>query len=156
MSFAGSVWAYRALSLPLHGDTVALFSETVQREDGTKARMLQRHARITILYWWASWCPYCADEFQQLQKVKKRYGSAVEVIALNRGESLEVIHSFTAPFRSNGIVFLNDADDSVFKKIGGYAMPETLFISRKGQIIAHQHGPSGEGELEALVERELR
>ena len=112
---------------------------------------------VLITYAWASWCPYCATELQDLGSLKAKYGDHIQIVAINRGESLAVAQAFTKNIPdTSGIVFLLDPEDVFYKDLGGYAMPEMAFIDGFGNIIDHQRGPIQSQDVEAQIEKLLQ
>jgi hypothetical protein len=49
------------------------------------------------------------------------------------------------------LVLLLDSSDALYKEIEGFAMPETIFINSRGDIIYHQRGPIKPEEVDAKV-----
>ena len=119
---------------------------------GKEVRLSQVRAAHVIVFMWASWCPYCTQEIQNLSELKKHYGNTLDVIAVNRGESRVDAKAFTDKLNVDpSLQFLLDPTDALFKSVGGYAMPETLFIDSGGQIVFHQRGPFQNSELIAKM-----
>ncbi len=133
------------------------YSLALQDYSGTTVHLFDYRRKVLIAYAWASWCPYCGSEIQDLAALKQQYGDDVEVVAINRAEPPQTAKHFTdALSNTQGIVFLLDPDDSFFKEIGGYAMPEMVFIDSKGTIVDHQRGPIQLSDVKAQLERMLR
>ena len=40
-------------------------------------------AQATILFFWATWCPYCKALFPHLQSIRLEYGDRVRILAIN-------------------------------------------------------------------------
>lgn len=118
--------------------------------DGKEVRLSEFRRKVLIVYAWASWCPYCADELKNLAQLKQQYGD-VTVIAVNRAEPVAVAKQYTDALGTNDmLIFLLDPEDTLYKNIQGYAMPETIFINESGAIIFHQRGPI---QIEAVEEK---
>lgn len=127
--------------------------------EGNDVKLSQFKNTVLIAYVWASWCPYCGAEIENLARLKETYGDEVQVIAINRAEPVTVAKEFTdALQKTEGVVFLLDPTDSFFRDIGGYAMPETVFIRPNGEILLHQRGPiqfpKVEEETRKLLQKE--
>ena len=119
--------------------------------DGTEAPLNEYKRSLLVIHSWASWCTYCAEELQNLAKLKDLYGDDVHILAVNRAESMADARAFTdALGLGERIEILVDPTDSLYKDIEGYAMPETVFINKKGEIIFHQRGPM---KVDEVVER---
>lgn len=107
--------------------------------------------KILVAYAWASWCTYCAEELQNLAQLKKTYGDKIEILAINRAEPFVIAKEFTEKLQmGKDVTLLLDSNDTFFKSIGGYAMPETVFIDQNGDIVYHQRGPI---DMDALEQR---
>lgn len=109
--------------------------------DGKEVLLSSFRREVLVAYTWASWCTYCAGELQNLSRLKGTYEDNVQVVAINRGESLSVARDYTTPLGLTGLTLLLDPTDAFFKEIGGYAMPETVFIDSRGKVLFHQRGP---------------
>lgn len=106
----------------------------------------------TVVFFWATWCPYCSAEFKNLSALKQQYQNQVQIVAVNRGESQTEAKQYTdALSLPGGITYLLDANDALFKKLGGYAVPETIFINSRGEEVFHKHGPISEEETAAAM-----
>lgn len=111
-------------------------------------------AKPLIVFFWASWCPYCTEEFARLVEVRRQYGDRVTILAINRGESeQDAKQFFNALPSTEGITFLIDPDDLLFKKLGGYAVPETIFINTHGEEVVHAHGPMSAQDIEVAAKQ---
>jgi len=128
------------------------FSLTLTDYSGKSVPLNDYAHKVLIAYSWASWCPYCAAEIQDLATLKKTYGDTIQIIAINRGESLQIAKDFSDHIAdTSGVTFLLDPNDAFFKSIGGYAMPEMVFIDGGGNIIYHQRGPIQMTDIQARL-----
>lgn len=122
--------------------------------DGAVVRLTSFSTRPLIVYSWASWCPYCQDQFRALSAIKEEYGSAVNIVAINRAEPFADAKQFTDKMLlPAGIVYVLDPDDAFYKSVGGFAMPELLFIDTHLNIVNRSRGPLSQTELEAAVQQ---
>jgi len=105
---------------------------------------------------WAAWCPFCVKELKDFGTVQRELGDKVVFIAVDRAESLETAKNFTD---ENGVtdelVFLLDPEDSFYQAIGGFSMPETIFVDSAGTIVDHKRGPMEIGEIRERAQRIL-
>ena len=110
---------------------------------GQTVRLSDSTGKIRIVNAWATWCPFCVNELPDFARVQGEYPDDVVVIAINRQESLEQARSFSNDRLGlgNDMTFLLDPTDAFYKSIGGFAMPETLFIDGEGNIRLHKRGP---------------
>ncbi len=133
------------------------YSLVLKDYDGKDVHIYEFRRKVMIAYAWASWCPYCKAELENLAKEKQKYGNDILIVAVNRGESLRDAKAYTDALQGGSqLTFLLDPGDSFFKSIGGYAMPETVFIDEKGDIVYHQRGPLQLPQLEDELKELLK
>lgn len=108
---------------------------------GKKVRFAEFKGKPLVVCFWATWSPYAKDELNYVAQLKKEYGDAVHIVAVNRAEPLRDAKSLTDGMSLEGVVLLLDADDLLFKDLGGYAMPELVFINPRSEQVVHQRGP---------------
>ncbi|MEX1027083.1 MAG: TlpA disulfide reductase family protein [Candidatus Paceibacterota bacterium] len=91
---------------------------------------------------WAVWCPFCTEELPAFAELQKEFEGEVTVIAIDRQESREKAKGFTDELGiTDDMLFLLDSSDSFYKSIGGFSMPETIFVNSDGEIVVHKRGP---------------
>lgn len=118
------------------------YALVLQDMQGNEVRLSEFKNDILVAYVWASWCPYCAQEIDNLAALKQQYGERIQVLAINRSEPKAVAQAYIAQLpHVSGVTFLLDPNDAFFKQVGGYAMPETMFIRGRGEVVFHQRGP---------------
>lgn len=113
--------------------------------------------KIMVVNSWAVWCPFCVKELDDFAELQKAFPDEVVVVAINRSESLEKAKGFTDDLGlSSAYTYLIDPDDSFYESIGGFAMPETLFVDTEGNIRIHKRGPMTFLEMKEKVETLLK
>lgn len=105
---------------------------------------------------WAVWCPFCVKELLDFAEVQRELGDKIVIIAIDRGEPLATAKKFTD---ENGLtddlIFLLDPDDSFYRAIGGFSMPETIFVDSEGVIKEHKRGPMDADEIRQRIQNIL-
>lgn len=105
---------------------------------------------------WASWCPFCRQEIPDLVTAQKEFGDKVVIIAVDRAESVGVAKGYTdQQGTTNNLIFLLDQPDSFYQSIGGFSMPETIFIDKNGNIVDHKRGPMDINEIRQKISKIL-
>ena len=88
--------------------------------------------------------------------MQSELGEKIVILAINRGEPLSLAKNFTDRFGVTGsLIFLMDPADSFYKAIGGYTMPETLFVDKEGNVVDHKRGPMKLNEIRQRIGRIL-
>jgi cytochrome c biogenesis protein CcmG, thiol:disulfide interchange protein DsbE len=114
----------------------------LKKYDGSEVKLAAYKNKVLVVSAWASWCPYCKAEIENLSRLQESLGDSIQVVAVNRAEPLGDAKSFSDTLAvSSRVDFLLDANDAVYKEMGGYAMPETVFIDAYGHVLFHQRGP---------------
>ena len=133
------------------------FGMVLQDYDGQNVHLYDYRRKVLVAYTWATWCTYCGKELENLGTLKQKYGDEVQILAVNRAEPRATAKAFTDGISGvKNIIFLLDPLDSFFKSIDGYAMPETVFINGKGDIVYHQRGPLQLEEVSRRMEELLK
>lgn len=105
-----------------------------------------------ILNFWASWCPFCLEEMSLFETFYQDYRDrGLELIAVNRGESLQQAKKFTDPMDLSYTLLLNKSDD-VYNSYNLQAMPTTFFIDDAGVIQDIKFGQLTEKELRGKID----
>ena len=109
--------------------------------EGNTVSLGEFKGRPLVINSWAVWCPFCRAELPDFTELQKEFGNRIVVIAIDRKESLKKAKGFTDGLGiTDDLLFLLDAKDSFYKSIGGFSMPETLFINSEGEIVVHKRG----------------
>lgn len=119
--------------------------------DGNTVSLSDFEGQPLVINSWAVWCPFCRDELPDFVTAQKEFGEKIAFIAIDRAESHSTAKKYTDDLGiTNDIVFLLDPNDSFYQSIGGFSMPETLFVDEKHNIVDHKRGPM---KLEEIMER---
>ncbi|MDA2936155.1 TlpA family protein disulfide reductase [Patescibacteria group bacterium AH-259-L05] len=98
---------------------------------------------------WAAWCLFCLEELKDFAKLQKEFEDQIVIIAINRAESLSTNKKYTDDSGiSNELIFLLDPKDLFYQSIGGFSMPETIFVNEDRTIIFHKRGPMKFNEMQ--------
>lgn len=108
--------------------------------------------KILVINSWAVWCPFCVDELPDFRTLQEEFKDDIVVIAIDRDEPLKKAKAYTdAGGLTDTMVFLLDPKDSFYQSIGGFSMPETLFVDADGNIRIHKRGPMRFSEMKEKV-----
>ena len=137
-------------SLPSAPAGTSMYGLSFTDYAGNEVHLYDFRRKPLVVYTWASWCPYCGAEMQHLAEVQSQYGDKIQIVAINRGEARATAKNFTDHLSvSDKLIILLDPADAYFKQIGGYAMPETLYINAAGETAAHTRGPSKPADVDS-------
>jgi thiol-disulfide isomerase/thioredoxin len=135
-------------------DKLSLFE--LEDYEGQTYKLKDFKGKLLVINSWASWCPFCVNELPELSKLQSNFPDDISVIAVNRAEPNSIAKDFLDNLEDvQGITFLADSEDSFFKSIGGFSMPETVFVNGKGEILEHKRSPLKFDEMKDTVEKLL-
>jgi len=105
---------------------------------------------------WAAWCPFCRKELVDFAAAQKEFGDDVAIIAIDRAESRETAKKYTDELGvTSDLIFLLDPSDSFYQSIGGFSMPETIFVNKDGNIAERKRGPMEINEIRQKIQKLL-
>ncbi len=115
-----------------------------------------RGKKAVMLNFWAGWCSFCLAEMPAMAVVQETFSDDLAVVAVNRGQSKEDAKSFTDSFNLSDVyTILLNPDDDVFGAYGGFAMPSTFFIDKKGIIRDIHFGPLDSKQMKEKITSKL-
>jgi len=124
--------------------------------NGNTITLGEFRGKPVVVNTWATWCPFCWRELLDFAQVLEELGDQLTIVAINRAESLTVAKQFSDQVGFTGrLILLLDPDDSFYQSIGGFSMPETIFVDREGRIVFHKRGPMDASEIRERVTRLL-
>ena len=90
--------------------------------------------QITVINFWATWCPPCVQEIPSLNRLKsKMKGLPFELISINYAEEKKTILDFMKEVNVEFPVLL-DKDGGFAKKWNVITYPSTFIIDKEGKI----------------------
>ena len=103
---------------------------------GQMVKLTELRGRPVWINFWASWCPPCAEEMPEMQKLYDQYRhSDLALLGVDVQESETAVRSFTTS-RNFDWTFLLDADGSVVDRYMVGGLPTHFFIDKTGTVRA--------------------
>ena len=94
----------------------------------------QPMAGVTLVNFWASWCPHCVEEIPSMKALAAHYRpDQLRVLSINFKESPTTVSSFIKPFRIDFPVLI-DRDGAVAKQWGVFAFPSSFLVDSSGRV----------------------
>lgn len=124
--------------------------------EGNQVLLDTDFGKTIVVFVWASWCPSCAEDLQNMNVIAADFTSAaVKVIAINRAENKFTAQRFLSSLPDlENIEVVLDPDDTFFNTLEGYAMPEAVVYNKKGEILLHQRGFMNLDEIRYVISEE--
>jgi len=125
---------------------------TFEDYEGNSVSLTSFQGQPIIVNSWATWCPFCINELPDFVELQEELGDQVTIIAVDRSESLSQAKQYTDDLQiTDDLVFVLDPSDSFYKSIGGFSMPETIFVDSDGTIQQHKRGFMRLDEMRSLT-----
>ncbi|MBI2048278.1 MAG: TlpA family protein disulfide reductase [Candidatus Sungbacteria bacterium] len=122
--------------------------------DGRDVALSDFRGRPIVVNAWAAWCPFCVKELPDFAALQEEFRDKIAVVAVDRAESLEVAKKFSDEAGVTGrIILLLDPSDSFYRSIGGFSMPETIFVDAGGMVVDHKRGPMDLDEMRVRTKK---
>lgn len=121
-----------------------------------ETKQLSEFDKPLVINSWAGWCSFCKEELKVFAEVQQNMNDKITIIAINRGESKQKAVGYLENLEvKNDLTYLLDKKDRFYRKIGGIAMPETIFINKQGKKVFHQRGPLDEKQLKQIINKKF-
>ena len=95
---------------------------------------------ISLLNFWATWCPPCRAEMPSIERLHKQMsGTNFRIIAVNAGEHRSQVSSFIEKNKYTFPIYLDESNtlSSIFAARG---IPSTYLVNKEGKVIAVRIG----------------
>jgi len=133
-------------------DSADIYALSFSDGNGSCYELSEFRAPVTVINVWASWCPFCVEELPDLDVLAREYPKT-PVVAINRAESVNTAQEFLESLGAvDSIHFLFDPQDTFYRFIEGFGMPETIFIDSEGTTLFHKRGVMSLQEMRDTVE----
>lgn len=118
-------------------ETLKDYNWSLQKLNSEEVNFSQSEGKVTIVNFWATWCPPCVAEMPSFQKLYDSYGDKVDFYFVT-SEKAEKIQSFMKKNDYNLPVFrqIFDAPEALQSQ----ALPTTFLISKIGEIVINEEG----------------
>jgi peroxiredoxin len=123
---------------------------------GAEVSLSDYTGRPIIIFFWATWCPYCNDEISTLQEIYEAYDEqGLMVLAVESGASYAEVAAYES---KQGITFplLTDEDYEISTRYEVGPIPHHVFINLSGKITYLWTGELNYDELDIKVRGLLR
>lgn len=119
--------------------------------DGSVVKLSELRDKNVILNFWATWCGFCVIEMPDLEKLQEAHTDDLLVLAVNVGESQEVVQKFVEENNLSLTVVL-DEEMKISNNYGVRSFPTSIAINKKGEAIGGYVGMLTYEQMEQLYE----
>ncbi|MCG2419432.1 TlpA family protein disulfide reductase [Aequorivita sp. F47161] len=118
-------------------ETLQDYNWNLQKLNAEEVNFSESKGKVTIVNFWATWCPPCVAEMPSFQKLYNAYGEKVDFYFVT-SEKPKKVEKF---MEKNGYtlpIFLQSFEAP--KMLESYALPTTYLISKTGEIVIDEEG----------------
>ena len=150
-SVMGDAAAQEAKAPPLPAVGAPLALPPIDRLDGTRFEPRDTDGRVLLLYWWASWCPFCAEttpHVEALWRAQKARGLLLLALSIDAqpqpARDYLARRGYTLP-----AAWVTPAFQRALPKPRG--LPVTLVRGRDGGVLQAEAGQLFPEDVQALA-----
>jgi thiol-disulfide isomerase/thioredoxin len=128
------------VTLRFYKNPVSVSDLAMHDLDGRGLSSADFRGKVTIVNFWATWCPPCRAEIPDLIALQTKYGDHLRIIGISQDEGpLDPVKRFVAAQRMNyPVVMMTPEIDKAFP--GVTALPTSFIIDRDGRIVQRHVG----------------
>jgi len=116
-----------------------------------KSVQVNGKGKITVVNFWATWCPPCRQEMPDLNRFAAKHQNDVAFYAINIQESAGKVSDFMAQNNYTRMEVLLDKDGAVAKRFQVSGIPTTIVVDKNGVIRFRKAGGMTMSELEGII-----
>jgi cytochrome c biogenesis protein CcmG, thiol:disulfide interchange protein DsbE len=111
---------------------------------GSSVRLSKyRGERPVLIYFWATWCPYCLSVRPEISRLREKMGpNEMEILGINVGgsDSFERLKRFQEGHPVSWPI-LYDGDGKVSKAYGVQGIPLFVLVNKEGNVVYRDNEP---------------
>lgn len=137
-----------AQELPAVGNLLRL--PEVPLLDGGVFRPADAEGRVLVVYWWASWCPFCAQQSPHMQTLwerERKRGLRILALSIDRDPASAKAHLAKHGYTFPAAMATPEVERVLPKPKG---LPVTVVRGRDGRVLQAERGQLFPEDVEAL------
>lgn len=139
--------------------TAPLYEATFTGLEGQAVALEQLKGKVTVVNFWATWCPPCRREIPDLVAAQKQYHErGVIFLGIAVEDNRELVQEFARSYNINyPLVSGKEQGIALLQKLGNQiaGLPFTLVLDAQGRIITSRRGQMSASRLEQALQAAL-
>lgn len=108
---------------------------------GEEIYVSQNKGKVTVISFWASWCPPCRKEIPVLDQIQTYVGNdRLQVVAVNYKEDRGTFRKLVKAFKTSSVTLTHDKRGSIGKKYGVEGIPHLIIVDKEGKVVYQTKG----------------
>lgn len=109
--------------------------------EGKVIDLSKEKGRLTIVHFWATWCPPCVEEIPALSRFWEKYRSRSDVVlyTVSVDKDWKIIDEFNRK-NPNRLPIYRDPNEETAHRFGSTQYPETYIVNPAGRVIYRVQG----------------
>lgn len=146
----GSSPGPKGVPLPRLGESLAL--PDAELLDGTRFKAEQAAGQVVVLYWWASWCPFCAAQTPEVQKLWDRNrAQGLVVLGISIDARIEDARAYVKKRRYSFPSTFNTPGLQRLLPKPGKGVPVICVLGRDGHVVMAEEGQLFPEDIEQIA-----
>lgn len=148
------VWTVTTFAIGTIEDTSAqLPTIMVKQMNGETVDLNQvEQGKPRVINLWATWCPPCRREMPVLEEAQQN-NSDIGFVFVNQGEHSAVIEQYLQQEALSLENVMADSTGSLGYQVGSRALPTTIFVNARGELVDAHLGELSRASLKAKLEK---
>jgi len=110
--------------------------------DGRTVQLSDYRGKVTVINFWATWCPPCVEEMPSLNQFQQAFSpKGVVVLAVSVDDDEAALRRFVRDHRL-AMTVIRDPGRKVASLYQTYRYPETYILDRSGKLVKKIVGPA--------------
>ncbi len=127
---------------------------TVECLDGGTFHLADTRGKVTVINLWATYCGPCVGELPHFDALQKEHPDDLAILAVHASLTTEDVKAFVDAGGWDLLFAIDDEQDTVFGVVNGsLALPQTIVLNRKGEVIFNRVGSVTDELLAQLYEQ---
>ncbi len=130
---------------------------SLRANDGQTYTPAYLKGNVVLLFFWATWCPYCRRAVPHMNDLASEYANApFTIIGICDGKDADAWHRYIQEHQMQWPQYL-DRDLTMAHLFYARGVPNFFLIDKHGYIVAHWAGwdDSMAGQVEKLIDRTM-
>jgi thiol-disulfide isomerase/thioredoxin len=109
--------------------------------EGHATDLAKQKGKLTIVHFWATWCPPCVEEIPALSRFWDQYRTRSDVVlySISVDKDWKTIDDFSKK-NPNQLPMFRDPEAATAKRFGSTQYPETYIVNSAGRVIYRLQG----------------